>query len=209
MFDGAKFRNINTNSKGKKANDSLETRVFCLDSSTAEDHVAIRVEITEDEVSADDVLCHRCAAAKDGDDEITAESIQEPAWPQISLDEAIDLLSDDDNGEGSDVLSHYVVVRRTAGGTKTHRKLFDKLHLRRPDEGALCLAALTPGLQKHSLRTAQELRRERGVERVIGCELRRRGDLRRVVVTDDVFLTERLVQQGVLVLSFLQLTHLF
>ena len=206
MFDGAKFRNIDTKIKGKKVKDSLETRTFWLDSITAEEAGAIRVEITEDGASADDVLCHQCAAAEDGDGENTAESTRKPARSHISLDEAIDLLSD---GDGGDDLSHYVVVRRTAGGTKTHRKLFDKLHLRRPDEGALCLASLTPGLRKHGLRTARELRRERGIERVIACERRPRGDLRAVVVTNDVFLTERLVQQGVLVLSFRQLMHLF
>jgi len=48
----------------------------------------------------------------------------------VSLDEAISILSDGDDAD-TDALLDYVVIRRKVGGTKTHRRLFDKLHLRR------------------------------------------------------------------------------
>ncbi len=88
----------------------------------------------------------------------------------------------------------------TGGRGRTARRLFDKLHLRRPDEGAVCLSSLTAGF----LRIARELRREKSIERVIECERRDRDKLRFVVVTDDVYLTDRLVRgnNGVLVLSY-------
>mmetsp|Transcript_44545 Transcript_44545/g.94802 ORF Transcript_44545/g.94802 Transcript_44545/m.94802 type:complete len:692 (+) Transcript_44545:101-2176(+) len=207
MFDGAKFSNIHGNGKSKMVG-NLETRVFHLDLSCptleSEDRGSIRVEITENGDSADDVLFHRCSADSVGTDSGTSDSTRE----LISLEKAVDILSIDSEGE-SDALSHYVVIQRSAGGTKTHRRLFDKLHLRRPDEGALCLSALTPGLQKHSCKIIRELLRERGVEKVIRCELRRRDELRCAVVTDDVFLADRLVGNGVLVLSYSQLTNMF
>jgi hypothetical protein len=102
----------------------------------------------------------------------------------------------DDDHAKTDALPYYVVVRRKAGGTITHRRLFDKLHLRRPDEVAVCLSSLTAGLRRGSLRIARELRREKSIERVIECERRDRGKLRFVVVTDDVYLTDRLVRGG-------------
>lgn len=75
--------------------------------------------------------------------------------------------------------------------------------------GALCLSALTPGLQREAWKTARELQRERNVEKMIECEIRRRDELHFVVVTDDVYLTDRLVGNGVLVLSYRQLTSMF
>jgi hypothetical protein len=125
------------------------------------------------------------------------------------LDKTVEILANTNDTE-TDVLPHYIVVRRKAGGTKTHRKLFDKLHLRRANEGAVCLAALTTSLKKHSLKIARELQREKSIDKVIECELRDRDELRFVVVTDDVYLTDRLVRGNkVLVLSFQQLLNLW
>lgn len=211
MFDGAKFGSIKSGSrKGKAARaGSLETRVFRLDSSDGTPGPgrdgSIRIEITADGDSADDVLFHRCSAE--------SADASSPAFDPgavrrtMSLGEVADAFSGND--DEADALSGYVVVRRKSGGKKTHRRLFDRLHLRRPDEGALCLSAMTPGLRRQSLRIARELRRERGVERVIECEWRARGELRFAVVTDDVYLTDRLVKEGVLVLSYNQLTNMF
>ncbi len=73
----------------------------------------------------------------------------------------IDILSgggDDDHAE-TDALPYYVIVRNKARGTRTHHRLFDKLHLCRPDEGGVCLSSLTAGLRRGSLRIARELRR--------------------------------------------------
>ena len=124
------------------------------------------------------------------------------------------------NINADDSLAHFIVIRRKGGGSKTHRKLFDKLHLRRPDEGAACLSGLTNKLQRHSWKLARELQRERGIEKVIECELRRRQDLKYLVVTDDVYLTnkyevnqirytsERLMRShAVVVLSFMQFNN--
>ncbi len=117
----------------------------------------------------------------------------------------------DDNHAKTDALLYYVVVRRKAGGTITHRRLFDKLHLRRPDEGAVCLSSLMAGLRRDSLMIGRELQREKSIERLIECERRDRDKLRFVVVTDDVYLTDRLVRgnNGVLVLSYAQLTTIW
>ncbi|KAL9190567.1 hypothetical protein ACHAXT_000273 [Thalassiosira profunda] len=208
MFDGSKFGDIH--SKGRKSakpTGSLETRTFPLESATAKStHSSIRIEVTENGDSADDVLVHRCSKSRGSGN--SALSLSSSRKITLSLDRAIDILSSDSDVV-DDNLSCYIVIRRKAGGSKTHRRLFDKLHLRRPNEGALCLSAVTSGLKKNSLRIARELQRQRGVEKVIELELRRRADLRHIVVTDDVLLTDRLVADGVLVLSFKQLTKMF
>jgi hypothetical protein len=76
---------------------------------------------------------------------------------------------------------------------------------------AVCLSSLTAGLRRGSLRIARELQREKSIERVIECERRDRGKLCFVVVTDEVYLTDRLVRgnNGVLVLSYAQLTTMW
>jgi len=206
MFDGAKFSNW----RGKKSSTgggSFRTRVFPLDApmkSGALGHGSMQIEITEDGDSADDVLFDRCRPSANGSSDPSPSA--EPARETIPLDRVVEMLSSSDDGDDlADHLSSYVVIRRKAGGSKTHRRLFDKLNLRRPNEGALCLSALTAGLQKSSLRIARELQRERSIEKVIKCELRRRDELRYVVVTDDVYLTDRLTRNNVMVLRFSQL----
>ena len=200
MFDGAKFNKgsggVSTNTKC-----SFSTRAFVLDSSNKGRRGPIKIEITESGESADDVLFHRCCT--------TTNSSSSTSTRIISLNQVIEIFSNRIDDGNNDALQNYVVIRRKAGGSKTHRRLFDKLHLRRPNEGALCLSGLTHGLQKNSLRIARELQRERSVERVIECELRNRDELRDVVVTDDVYLTDRLVKNGVLVLSYKQLTFMW
>lgn len=197
MFDGAKFGNI----IGKESQSSVDTRMFCVDSSSE-----INIHITNNGDSTDDVLVHITGTTEGGKkaNETSSESKQ-----IISLDKAVEILSNTNDTE-IDALPHYIVVRRKAGGTKTHRKLFDKLHLRRANEGALCLAAMTASLRKHSLKVARELQREKSIDKVIECELRDRNELHFIVVTDDVYLTDRLVRGStVLVLSFQQLLHLW
>ena len=199
MFDGAKFgrKNVNrSNGSGSTQQGSFDTRTFAVESK--DDSGQILIEITEKGVSADDVLFHKC---------LDLSSLPSSSRRVITLSQVIEILSNNINDGDNDTLQNYIVIRRKAGGSKTHRRLFDKLHLRRPNEGALCLSALTAGLQKHSLRIAKELQRERGsVERVIECELRDRSSVTNTVVTDDVYLTDRLVKNGVLVLSYKQLS---
>ena len=231
IFDGAKFRDItkcNANGNSGKIYGDAQTKVFCLEASgsngtsSSNDHGSIMIEITKDRVSADDVLFDRCCTKNNN---CSTYADQQSTGLIIPLEKVIDILSNQRtqshtnslNGKSvidvtseNDLLSHYVVITRKAGGNKTHRRLFDKLHLRRPYEGAICLSGLTIGLQKDSLRIARELQRERGIQRVIECKLKKRVELRYVVVTDDIFLTERLIRSGVvLVLSYRQLEHMF
>ena len=66
------------------------------------------------------------------------------------------------------------------------------------------------GLHKNSLAIARELRREKSINSVIECELRDRDELRHLVVTNDVYLTDRLVRENrVLVLSYNQFTNMW
>ncbi|KAL7528936.1 hypothetical protein ACHAWF_002772 [Thalassiosira exigua] len=205
MFDGAKFCNDRDGRNGgrsKGPSDDCETSVFRLDSNEK-----IVVEVTKVGASADDVLYHRCARGSATPEESRRGSRQ--TGKIIPLERVVDVLSGDDDDAAIDSSRHYVAIRRKAGGTKTHRRLFDTLHLRRPNEGALCLSSLTPALRKDGTKTAKKLSRERGMEKVIECELRRRDELECVVVTDDVYLTDRLVREGVLVLSFRQMLAMF
>jgi hypothetical protein len=202
LFDGAKYRDIIKSSIDKKQHQS--PRVFCSDLSRS-----IIVEITKDGDSVDDVLFERLCFINDAVG-ANAESNHRRIIP---LTKVMDILSFDTNQTGAkvnDSLSHYVIVRRKGGGSKTHRRLFDKLHLRRPCEGALCLSGLTNKLNRHSWKIARDLQREKGIEKVIECELRRRQDLQYLVVTDDVFLTERLIRShAVMVLKFMQFSNMF
>jgi hypothetical protein len=172
------------------------------------------IEITDCGDSTDDVLVYTTSlnksitndGGKGSSNSITTFDAERKI---VSLEEVIDILSNCADID-ADILSHYIVIRRKAGGTKTHRRLFDKLHLRRPNEGALCLSSLTRGLHKNSLSIARELRREKSINSVIECELRNRDELRYLVVTNDVYLTDRLVRENrVLVLSYNQFTSMW
>ena len=192
MFDGAKFSPESNHRNDKIA--SKETKLFNLVDSK------IGLEVTGRDESVDDVLVERCNASDHRSNEVVKK---------MTLDEVVNILSSHEDGR-NDMLKDYIVVKRKAGGTKTHRKLFDKLHLRRPEEGALCLSGLTEGLRKSSLNIARELQRARGVERVIDCTRRSRREIRNVVVTDDVLLADRLVQNNAtIVLSFMQFERMF
>mmetsp|Transcript_17711 Transcript_17711/g.40624 ORF Transcript_17711/g.40624 Transcript_17711/m.40624 type:complete len:635 (-) Transcript_17711:101-2005(-) len=191
MFDGAKFSPDNNERSDKFA--SKETKRFNLVDSE------IGLEVTGRDVSVDDVLVERCNASDHPSNAVVKE---------MTIDDVIKTLLSREDGR-NDVLQEYIVIKRKAGGTKTHRKLFDKLHLRRPEEGALCLSGLTEGLRKNSLNIARELQRARGVERVITCTRMSRQKIRHVVVTDDVLLADRLVQNGTIVLSFMQFERMF
>ncbi len=205
MWDGSKFRDIMDKSDHIHGND-YKTKVFSLEPplSSKTSQSAVSIEITCDGDAADDVLYHRCTSNLSN----TTPREEKINGKIVSLDKVTELFSKPDGNE--DMVSHYIVIRRKAGGTKTHRRLFDKLNLRRPDEGAVFLTGLTSGLQLDSWKIARELQRERVVEKVIECEIRSRDELRYIVVTDDVFLTERLSRSGVtLVLSYRQLERMF
>ena len=102
-------------------------------------------------------------------------------------------------------------MKRKGGGSKTKKKLFDKLCLRRAEEGAFCLIPSllsgNPRLQKNSLQVARELQRAK-VHHVVEYERRPCKDVRSVVVTDDVLLSDRVVKEGGIVMRYCQLRQL-
>ena len=178
MFDGAKY-------KGTK-----EEKVPRL----VEVHPNLFIETTEVGIQVDDVLVERC-----GGMDRSPDSAPRTHGPIVDIDDVVDALSNlADMGFGAldnsdnDHLDFYAVVRRNGGGTKTNKRLFDKLNLRRPEEGALCLSGLTARLQKNSLQTAKDLKRSR-VYDIVEYELRSRANVRNIIVTDDILLADRLV----------------
>mmetsp|Transcript_18839 Transcript_18839/g.29175 ORF Transcript_18839/g.29175 Transcript_18839/m.29175 type:complete len:215 (+) Transcript_18839:344-988(+) len=198
MFDGSGFKSrSNTISPGKK-----------------EIHANMQLEITEVGVEADDVLVKYCTENLPVQWQISRKNI-------ISVDEVIALfesITGDlklltyagisvDEDLKRDELDKYVIVKRVGGGTKTNKALFEKLNLRRPHEGALCLTGLTGGILKRSLQIAKELKRAR-VSNLVEYELRERQNVRSVVFTDDVLLADRVVKQGGIVLSNRQMQDL-
>ena len=178
MFDGAKY-------KGTK-----EEKVPKL----VQVHPNLFIETTEVGVQVDDVLVERCGGIDRG-----VGGACRTHGTIVDIDYVVDALSNlTDMGFGAvdnadnDKLDFYAVVRRNGGGTKTNKKLFDKLNLRRPEEGALCLSGLSARLQKNSLQTAKDLKRAR-VYDVVEYELRSRANVRNIIVTDDILLADRLV----------------
>ena len=178
MFDGAKYKGT----KKEKVPKLVEV------------HSNLFIETTEVGIQVDDVLVERCGGI-DRDVGGTCRT----HGPIVDIDDVVDALSNlTDMGFGAldntdnDKLDFYAVVRRNGGGTKTNKKLFDKLNLRRPEEGALCLSGLTARLQKNSLQTAKDLKRAR-VYDVVEYELRSRANVRNIIVTDDILLADRLV----------------
>jgi hypothetical protein len=192
MFDGANYKHMNENKRpiSRQVSNNMH------------------LEITDIGTEVDDVIVERCI--QDHHQVRRASS-----GPIIDIDEAISLLENmSDLGFGAmdetqnDSLESFIIVRRNGGGSKTHRKLFDKLNLRRPEEGALCLTGLTVRLQKNSLRIARELKHAR-VHGIVEYELRQRRIVRSVCITDDVLLADRLVKNGGIVLNYQQLQQFF
>ena len=137
----------------------------------------------------------------------------DPFIQMISIDRILQLLSEPPNQDGD---RYYIVVRRSGGGTKTNKALFDKLHLRRPNEGALCLV---PGLfhssrfKNNCIQIARDLQRVTLKSKqgsILQFELHRIiPSITSIVVTDDVLLADRVVQDDSIVLSYWQFQHLF
>jgi hypothetical protein len=103
----------------------------------------------------------------------------------------------------------YFVVRRKRGGSKAEKKLFTKINLRRPSEGACCLVGLSAGLRRWSAGVAKRMKHHR-VDQLVEIERRELGGIRGGVVvgTDDVLLADRVASAGGLVLSSKQLEEL-
>jgi hypothetical protein len=109
------------------------------------------------------------------------------------------------------MVDSYVIVRRKGGGTKTNKQLFNKLHLRRPHEGApsfVLTSFSSDRLSRNSLQTARELKRA-NVHQIVEYEIQKCKNIRSVVITEDVLLADRVVGRGGLVLTYKQLQQLF
>ena len=107
----------------------------------------------------------------------------------------------------ADEVTSYFIVRRKRGGSKAEKKLFSKMNLRRPSEGAFCFCALSPGLLKGGLSLAKRLKHNR-VDNLVEIERRSVGGVKSIVTTDDVLLADRCAGLGALVLNAKQLEEL-
>lgn len=195
MFDGNMYRNCN---EEKRPNQR-----YNISSN-------INVEITDIGVQVDDVLVEKCQLRQEFCSQNNLRknivSIQKVVEYLERGQISQNLESDIALAKG-DHLNHYFVVRRKGGGSKIHKKLFGKLNLRRAEEGAVCLTALTNRLHKHSITIAKELERAR-VHGIVEYEMRERSHVSSVVVTNDILLADRLVKNGVIVLNYKQMQQL-
>lgn len=221
-FDGAKYQDNETHNK-----EGTNTKLLVPESK----HIIsdrIQLRITPVNIEVDDVLVHEICG--------TPSATNADSARILTLTEAIQLASNaaanertqptdaDRNKSLTARIPTVLIVTRIKGGTKTHKVLFQKLNLRRGDEGALCLPLnLTVPLTHHSLRTLKQLRHAGGkggakdtISSLIRIEQRDASELRHLVITEDVLLTHRIVNQesnggensGGVVLNFEQLQHL-
>ncbi len=189
FFDGKMFSNIPNDARPNKFNDLGE---------------GLYLEVSNDSIEVDDVLVERCI--EDRNKGNVSLPKRKHCW---NIDEVVEEMSNGLNGDSRN--EFFVVVRRKGGGSKTNKKLFDKLRIRRAEEGAFCLIPTliegNPRIHKNSLQIARQLKRAK-VHNVVEYERRLCKDLRSIVVTDDVLLSDRIVGEGGVVLSYGQLQQL-
>ena len=198
FFDGKMFKNERSRISRPDSFNDLGEGIF--------------LEISDDAVEVDDVLVERCIADRNRDD------ICKPNRNDREIVKSIDgIIEDFKDGmvenevECYNTNNSFYVVKRKAGGSKTNKKLFDKLCLRRAEEGAFCLmpslAEGNPRLQKNSLAIAKQLLQAK-VHQIVEYERRSLKDIRSIVITDDVLLSDRVVDEGGVVLRYSQLKQL-
>ena len=191
VFDGASFNDKNFR---PESCEDLGSNLF--------------LEVTDDGVEADDVLVERCAK------DLNRMRRHDTTSRKVDIDHVVSTLL---HGMGeSDSLvdcknANYIVAKRK-GRSKKHKKLFEKLRLKRPEEGACCL---TPSfingserLHKYNLQLSRELQRAK-VNQIMEYELKNCSSVRSVVVTDDVLLSNRIVDMGGVVLGYKQFLQMF
>jgi DNA polymerase III epsilon subunit-like protein len=194
FFDGKMFAKMKEDVRPKKFND-LGKGLF--------------LEVSDEYIEVDDVLVERCIADRKRD------KISLPVRQHfVNIEEVVEDLDHgliEDSVVSRSANESFVVVKRKGGGSKTNKKLFDKLRLRRAEEGAFCLIPSlvhgNPRLQKNSLQIAKQLQRAK-VHQIVEYEKRLCKDVRSVVVTDDVLLSDRIVEEGGVVMSYSQLQQL-
>eukprot|EP00551_Chaetoceros_affinis_P006678 CAMPEP_0203670756 /NCGR_PEP_ID=MMETSP0090-20130426/6742_1 /ASSEMBLY_ACC=CAM_ASM_001088 /TAXON_ID=426623 /ORGANISM="Chaetoceros affinis, Strain CCMP159" /LENGTH=525 /DNA_ID=CAMNT_0050535685 /DNA_START=105 /DNA_END=1682 /DNA_ORIENTATION=- len=191
FFDGKMFSPVSDGARPKKFNDLGD---------------GLYLEVSDESVEVDDVLVERVIEDR------TKDNVCLPKKKVcLDIDHVVEELSNGLNSNGKNNNKNFVVVKRKGGGSKTNKKLFDKLRLRRGEEGAFCLVPAliegSPRIQKHSLQIARQLKRAK-VHQVVEYEQRPCKDVRSIVVTDDVLLSDRIVAEGGVVLSYGQLQQL-
>lgn len=171
------------------------------------------LEVTDDSIEVDDVLVERCIVDRK---EYNISPPYKQNFACTNIDNVIEEFEqgvlDHSNGNFNINKHFVVVVKRKGGGTKTNKKLFDKLCLRRGEEGAFCLLPsfldIQPTrLQKNSINIAKDLKKAK-VHHIVQYEKRPWKDVRSIVVTDDVLLSDRVVQEGGVVMRYSQFKQL-
>ena len=144
----------------------------------------IALRVTKIGIEADDVIVEEM---KTEESQYKYEELE-----NVTVEECIESLSDPADFS-------WFIVKRTSGGSKCHKKLFSKLNLRRPSEGACCFVPLNEGSRKYSLGLCRRLKHDKVVKQRL-VEIKRVCGAKcwpkRIVVTDDVLLAERIVQRG-------------
>jgi len=233
MYDGAAFNKLTENDRPKAGSHlvyPLTLSSLTTTSTTYEDG-GLYIKITKDTRTVDDeiVACVKndlmsvCSQGTYKDVlNLIEESVQQATLPEICNHFSHACQCFGKQGKSD----QYAVIRRTGyGGTKTNKHLFERLHLRRPHEGALCLMpSLWPNLPVNSnkddeitksskacvsleedgLLTIRELQNVSKVHQLLEFQLRPVKLLRSIVVTNDVLLADRVVKEGGAVLSYRQ-----
>jgi len=196
VYDSSKFTSYNSQNK------------LPPNSHTVLSPPSISLQVTDTHIEADHVLVQQCTHTKPT---LSLPSLHAPYIVDISL--ALQLFINHRDKSKSqhcqDTLPIYIVLTRKAGGSKSkHKLLLRKLNLNRPHEGAFCLTGLTHRLFQQSCHFIHQLHRSPGFNHIIDCQVRSRVGVRDVVVTDDLLLTTRLVEQHAIVLNYLQMQQL-
>jgi len=108
FFDGASFKTLSEHERPKGKQKLVDK---------------LHLEVTEENIEVDDVIVERCRT------DVARDNVKVPIKRRIgNVDEVMNLLS-----RGG--VDSYFIVRRKGGGSKTNKKLFNKLNLRRREEG--------------------------------------------------------------------------
>jgi len=166
----------------------------------------IEVHITQTNDPADDVIIRYCQ--ENSHHPLPSASV---VGSKIKIHDVLNILRLDGQATIRGEPSKYVLARRNGtGGGKTHRKIFRKINLTRSSEGFYCFNGFTSAIQKESLRRAMELflKLRDKVSHFIEFEVRSMEQVKNIVCTDDILLSDRVVQNEGLVLTFGQFFRL-
>lgn len=217
MWDGASF--LPKYKKQQSHNNNMDSKQVIKNHEWKEKLSSrLYLHVSDPKIEVDDLLMDIIVSKKQNSNHQTSLQTNHMEKRFVSIDKVIQILSrglatDNSNNEDCwhEPSMYYVVVKRCGGGTKTNKKLFDKLNLRRPEEGALCLLpCLSARFQKDCLQIAKELKRKVTSNSIVQYEIHPLRSIHSIVVTDDILLANRIVQnEGSITLSYRQYQHLF